>query len=431
MTTVAQIAKKIQGLLTTTADELGRETGFIERQRAFSGATFVQTLVFGWMSNPTGSLSELRQVAQTIDVQVSRQGIAQRFTAKAVPFMQAMVQAALAESIEGPPVQAEVWQAFNGVYLLDSTRLSLPESLADVWPGCGGHKDNACLKISVLWEMVSGSLCAVEFMKGNVHDRQAAAAQRMMPPGSLRLADLGYFKLSELHGIDQRGGYWVTPYKKGTRLWLDGQDLDLAAYLARQAEPFVDCQVLLGLQARLPVRLIAHRVSPDVLKQRQHALKEQMRKRQWQASATLRALLAWDIFVTNVPASQFTTQELLTVARYRWQIELLFKLWKSEGMIDEWRTTNPWRIQCEIYAKLLVLLFQHWIMLAALWVMPDRSLTQALRTTRHFAWQLAHDLLHSRRFLATLKRLIRCVATCRMGRSKVSPRTFQRLEALS
>lgn len=48
--------------------------------------------------------------------------------------------------------------------------------------------------------------------------------------------------------------------------------------------------------------------------------------------------------------------------RVRWQIELLFKLWKNEGHIDSWRSEKPWRIPCELYAKLIAMVIQHWIL---------------------------------------------------------------------
>jgi len=164
---------------------------------------------------------------------------------------------------------------------------------------------------------------------------------------------------------------------------------------------------------------------------RQADLAEWERKKQCRASTQTWALLAWDIYLTNVPATVLSADAVLTITHYRWQIELLFKLWKSEGQLAAWRTQNPWRVLCEIYAKLIALIFQHWFMLLGTWHRLDRSPTQALRTSRHFAWQLARNLSTRRRLCATITDLVRCLASCRMGKSKAVPRTFQRLEALS
>ena len=53
-----------------------------------------------------------------------------------------------------------------------------------------------------------------------------------------------------------------------------------------------------------------------------------------------------------------------------YNIELLFKLWKSQGRVDESRSTKPWRILCEVYAKLLAMLVQHWVFLVSFLDLP-------------------------------------------------------------
>jgi IS4 transposase len=85
----------------------------------------------------------------------------------------------------------------------------------------------------------------------------------------------------------------------------------------------------------------------------------------------------WTIYLTNVSSDRLTLQEALVLGRARWQIELLFKLWKRYGSIDESRSAHPWRILCELYAKLLAMVIQHWVLLTTCWRCPDRSLVKA------------------------------------------------------
>ena len=65
-------------------------------------------------------------------------------------------------------------------------------------------------------------------------------------------------------------------------------------------------------------------------------------------SSAYTSLTAWTLFVTNVPRNRLTLSEALVLGRTRWQIELLFRLWKSHGRFDESRSTKPWRILCEV-----------------------------------------------------------------------------------
>ena len=95
------------------------------------------------------------------------------------------------------------------------------------------------------------------------------------------------------------------------------------------------------------------------------------------ASATALALAAWAILITNIPAKLLTLAEALVVVKVRWQIELLFKLWKSHGQVDSWRSDKPWRILCEVYAKLLAIIIQQWVLVVGCWAHPDRSLVKS------------------------------------------------------
>ncbi|MDQ6602822.1 MAG: transposase [Chloroflexota bacterium] len=107
-------------------------------------------------------------------------------------------------------------------------------------------------------------------------------------------------------------------------------------------------------------------------------------------------LADWTIQATNVPAEQLTVTEALGVARVRWQIERLFKRWKRDGKIDEWRSAKPWRILTEIYAKLLAMVTQHWILVVTRSHAPERSMVKGAQTVRAHACARACTQMASR-----------------------------------
>src|SRR5207244_4668133 len=121
-----------------------------------------------------------------------------------------------------------------------------------------------------------------------------------------------------------------------------------------------------------------------------------------QATQKVLSMADWTVFVTNVPVELLSLNEALIIARARWQIELLFKLWKSHGHIDAWRTQKPWRILCEVYAKLIAMLIQHWVLVLFAWHDPQRSLVKLPPVVRDTAWLLMNALAGPRSVSAAL-----------------------------
>jgi hypothetical protein len=77
------------------------------------------------------------------------------------------------------------------------------------------------------------------------------------------------------------------------------------------------------------------------------------------------------------------------IQRVRWQIEFLFKLWKSHGKIDAWRSADRWRIHTEIDAKLVAMVIQHWLLVVTSWHDPERSMVKGAQAVRAHACDLA------------------------------------------
>lgn len=297
-------------------------------------------------------------------MQVSVQGLDQRFTETAVAFMRALLVEALNHLVQANHRQVILPQ-FNGIYITDCSRL--------VWAEVGG------VKIGVRLEIQRGQLqgCLLD-LKSN--DQKASVIEAALPVGSLHLADLGFFKLERFQRWEKQGVYWLTRYKTGVNLY-DEQGHALAITSLLRGDRAITRPVRVG-RGRHQVRaqLLAAPLPPEALAKREARLKEQARLDQRPASPQQREIAAWTIYLTNVPDLSF--EQAHSLGRTRWQIENLFKLWKSHGHVLTSHAHHPLRQQCEGYAKLIGMILAHWMLLVAGWEHDRLGALDALRILR-------------------------------------------------
>lgn len=428
---IAEISKNISQLLWEDAEELGRSTGFIKRQRKFNGSNYAQMLVCGAIGTPDLSYSHLVQYASLSGVQISAQGISERFSEEAANFLKALLDRAVQYAITERTRQViPLLAKFKGVYMRDSSVISLPASLNELWPGVGGTDgENAAIKLQVRLEYSSGHLDGPVLHTGRTHDQKTPYRYDDEPAGSLSLADLGYFSLDELKARQNAGQYVITRYKHGTILYSDqNQRLNLLEWLQDLQEERTTLDVLVGAKHRIPMRLLVMRVPDDVAEQRRSKVREYARKKQANVRPETLELAGWVLILTNAPATLLNFDEVIVLLYLRWQIELLFKLWKSHFLIDEWRSENPWRILCELYAKLIAVVICQWIFQLDWWRYPDRSLFKAAKVVTKLAGLLLDKLQRHVSLTPVLKKIQRCItASARTNKRRKKPATFQLL----
>ena len=430
-TTVAQLADTLQTLFTTTAQQLALDTRLIGRRRKLSGPSFAQGLVFTWLDNPHATLEDLATAVAQDGCGIAPQSLDERFTATAAEFLRRLLLAAVGQVVAAQPTAVELLRRFTGVYLLDSTGLALPAALAQLWPGCGGRGDtSACqagLKVQVCYELNTGALQGLSLHAGRDADNTASLASQPLPQGSLRLADLGYFDLDVLQTYDRHKVYFVSRLQPKTTLYdAGGRKWKLAALLAARGGDRLDEWLEVG-PGRLRCRLLALRAPEGVAAKRRQRLRKQAAKHGRAASAEGMVLCGWTVFICNVPAWLLSLQEAWLLYRVRWQIELLFKLWKSQGGVDESRSGQVYRVLCEVYAKLLALVVQHWLLLLG-GGFSDRSQRQAARQVRRQAARVAGALGRGRELRRVLRLLAGVLRRCgRVNRRRKRPSTYQTL----
>jgi hypothetical protein len=434
MLSVTQVSKAMQTILTKVANQAGRETGFIQREVKLNGASFCQSVVFGWLANPQATLEELSQTAAVVGVQITAQGLEQRFSEAGAKCLYQVLQESVNQVIAAEAVAIPVLQRFRGVYLEDSSTLVLPAELAEVWTGCGNAtgQGEAALKLNVRLEVNRGLLQGPVVTDGRSHDRQTVLQEQPLPAGSLRLADINYWSLDQFQDLAEQGNYWLSRFKLQTAIFTrDGQRWSLVELLQAQKQDQVEVSVELGVHHRLPARLVTQRLPSQVAQHRRRRVRTEARRRGKTATKTQLFLADWLVFVTNAPPEKLSFAEIFVVARVRWQIELLFKLWKSHNLIDESRSDKPWRRLCEIYAKLIGVVIQHWMLLAGCWHFSNRSLFKAAQTIQKHAWYLASVFSCSRSLGQAITSIQRCLAAgCRINKRKQGPHTYQLLLAL-
>jgi hypothetical protein len=435
MATIPQVAGVLREVLGPVAERAARATGFVQRASKLTGACFVQTLVFGWLAWPQARLAQLAQMAAALGVPISAQALDERFGVASADCLREVLEAAVRVVLGADPAAVPLLGRFAAVAVQDCTTVVLPSALAAAWPGCGGGpagEGAAAMKLGVRLDLASGRLEGPYVEAGRADDRAVLATAAPLPPGALRLADLGFFRLDELAEQGARGVYWLSRWQPGTALYTpDGQRHELLPLLAAATAATLDQPVRLGVRQRLPARLLAARVPQEVADERRRRLRAAGRDKGRDPSAAQLALCAWTVFVTSAPAALLTLREALVLARARWQVELLFKLWKQHLHLDEWRSAKPWRILTELYAKLLAALVQHWLALLGCWHHPDRSLLHAARAVQAHATLLAAAFDAHPPLCQALAVVARCLAAAtRLNPRQAAPSTAQLLLAL-
>ena len=351
MSSIAQVSEAMKHVLTKRAKDLERETGFVERSTArLDGPTFVHTTVFGWMDTPEASYSQLRQVAASLGVAVSSQAVEQRFGAASASLLQEVLQEAVAAVVTSETSAPEVLSRFNGVYVQDGTIISRPAELRDEWRGCGGNTPEAgqsSLRVQVRLDLAHGGMQGPWLQAGRAAEHSGEAHEAPLPQGCLYNVDAGYFSLSEMRAHGQAGCFWVTSAPASTLLIDEhGQCWDLVSFLRAHGGDEIDVEVLLGKRERLPVRLLARRVSAEQAERRRKSAnrnkelkvkgvqrpnekrraagsKRQRTHKRTKTSKARLQLLGWTILITNVPPEHLSLDEVVVLARCRWQIEIV------------------------------------------------------------------------------------------------------------
>ncbi|MBU0492470.1 MAG: IS4 family transposase [Chloroflexi bacterium] len=404
---VQHASATIHEFFTTTATALARATKFVQRESKLTGPGFVQTLVFGFLDEPQATLNDLAQTSAELGVTITPQGLDERLTSAAVTFLKQMFQQSMALFRNTTPLDVAFLTQFPAVEITDSTVIALPPSLQEEFPGCGGDGPAAAVKVQLVFDYLHGNLEVVEWQAGRTPDQNYTGHLTAGPAGALHLHDLGYFKLTALQQTAARAYFFSRLLTSTTVLDADGTPVDLLDWV-RAAPPGADeREILLGADERIPCRLIWVPVPEAVVNERRRKAYATAQRKGRTPSKRHLALLSWSFYVTTLPATVLTIPQALILASVRWQVELIFKLWKSYGRLARVAGLRRERVLGELYAKMIgLVLTQGLIAPQRLTPLGELSPVKALRVCQRHALAWAQSLADRVQLESTLDGIV-------------------------
>jgi Transposase DDE domain len=430
---VGNLAATLQSAFGARLDLIGRQAGAIRRQRKFSGASLFNTIVLTILRTPKPQTDDFVATAARLGLKLTAVAIKKRFTGALIDFLRAGLEHLLKQALRTDSVATPLLARFAAVEIGDSTTVTVPDEYAAEFPGCGGKMESgkAAVKIQLVTDLRDGDFKALLVEPGRQSDARSRVNDRPVVPGSLSIHDLGYFSLERFRRRSDAGAYWISRLQQGTRVFDEqAAEIDLLDYAKRsQGDGPIEMQVQIGSQERLKCRVIVLRVPKEVADRRRQKAYEKAQKHGRVPSSEHLAWCEWTVLVTNCLEELLSWKEVVVLYRIRWQIELIFKLWKSHNGLaayrEEWTAVERMVL---FWAKLIAVVLQNWLLLSSIWSNPKRSPWKAARVIRRSIVCLIGALKDLARLTEALQELfaeIEAVAT--QKRQKKRPSAFQLL----
>lgn len=353
-----EISKKLDNLFARMEFEhLAREHQFISRDRKVTAENFLRLCVLS--ANLTST--SLEQLGEDFPGEsICKQSLSDRFNPAAVKFLEQVVLLLLQEKLDSI-VRPEGAGELSSITIADSTCIMLPDCMRKLFPGFGAKGSMAGIKIFYEYDLRQGIVRNLKIYPAGENDYQSGEMiLDQLQPNELLIRDLGFYKLDSFARIAQGGSYFLSRYKTGTNLYFseDGDEqINLHSLIKKiPAGQSRDFLVYAGSRQRLPCRLIVDKFDSRTAAERRRKLRCGKNDKGKNLSRKRLELCSCNCYLVNLPEDTFPLTDIQKIYSVRWQIEIMFKVWKSIFNIDKIKGVNTCRILCFIYGKLIAIL---------------------------------------------------------------------------
>lgn len=316
-----------RALSATVVNQLGRDTGQSQRLRVVTPHRLFLATTAGLADGNVGSIADLlrefnRHNRATVAYKAFYNRLARPGFAGFMRGMFARLLARLRIQTLKPEGHAAVAR-FKDILIQDGSSFALKKALRDVFPGRFTTIEPAAVEIHATYSGFSDEVSSVAIAPDKEAERQFLPAPSKVE-GRLLLADRGYPGVDYFEAVRAHGGSFIVRLSRShdpwvRAAWVEGKrrplsrPVRLSRFIAQNANRRMD----LDVEYERGKRVVEFRVV--VLPGSEKTMTR---------------------LCTNLPRTPFSLDLVSRLYRFRWQIELLFKEWKSYANLHKFDTAN-------------------------------------------------------------------------------------------
>lgn len=301
-------------------------------------------------------------------VEIQKQSLDERFHQGALDFILSILAEVLKNQLLAEIAPAFL-KEFSRVLLMDSTKFNVPKHLKNLFKGFNGRGiDSAGVSIQYEFDIKRGEIINLEVFGATKSDsRYAEETVGRLKENDLVIRDLGYYSTGTLKNIHTKGAFFLSRLNAKADVYTETQagELTKVCFSSLYQEMVstrtceLELQVYIGKSKHLPVRLIVELMPDEVYRKRLQKVNSYNKANGHKTGKGIKNRMRFNLFITNIPVDTMPAESIGVLYKIRWQIELVFKCWKSHVGIDKLQKMKHERFTALLYAKLLLIILSN------------------------------------------------------------------------
>jgi hypothetical protein len=309
-------------------NQLARHCQFMRRERKVEPFKLMLSIISALGSGKVETLADLQRsynfladenvAYKPFHNQLSKSTFADFMRHAAEYILEKLIQKSLNAPLKG------AFSEFERILLQDGSSFAVKDELAPTYPGRFHAISPAAVELHVTYDLLNEKLETVKITEDTAGERGYLPESSQLTR-ALLLADAGYFSRN----------YLATLIKARARFIIKA-DSKINPFIEACHTPTKRNKNLLGIKLKSASSYLSKKRANDLTVQ-------------WRTSDgdwfTCRLIVTWNpvtqcyqYLATNLPRSRYCPAKIIDAYRLRWQIELLFKEWKSYANLKSFNT---------------------------------------------------------------------------------------------